>query len=176
MKHIKRFNEELNPETYLSASQKLKYRHPSRAKKLDDYGRSKLPKIDKDKVWEFEVSGDYNGTCKASVLDSLFISYDGSYSSSVFKSLDVNVVDRNGKIPGKYPKNTILSRGKSEPIEKYNLGAIRAGENGLVWGGDNISGNCFVKDRKEANELHKFLLDYLNINVPVNTLYKEHLG
>ena len=47
MKHLKRFNEELNPATYISAGTKLKYRgHEERGKSLIDHGTSKLPKLE----------------------------------------------------------------------------------------------------------------------------------
>lgn len=42
MKYIKKFNEELNTETYLKAADKLSYNHPDRSKKLKDYASSKL--------------------------------------------------------------------------------------------------------------------------------------
>ncbi len=48
MKHIRKFNEELNPQTYLSAADKLEFSHPKRAKELKDYG---MKQADKDKKW-----------------------------------------------------------------------------------------------------------------------------
>ncbi len=42
MKYIKKFNEELNTETYLKVANKLSYNHPDRSKKLKDYPSSKL--------------------------------------------------------------------------------------------------------------------------------------
>ena len=52
MKHLKRFNEELNPATYISAGTKLRYRgHEERGKNLIDHGTSKLPKTEEYTIY-----------------------------------------------------------------------------------------------------------------------------
>lgn len=61
MKHIKKFNEELNLQTYLSASKKLKEAgHKKRSKKLLDHIIS-LNKVDRLDPNKYEISYNQNG-------------------------------------------------------------------------------------------------------------------
>jgi hypothetical protein len=54
MRYLRKFNEELNPDTYLSAAEKLKklgFRH--RSKELTSYGNNKIKKLVNDRVGEY---------------------------------------------------------------------------------------------------------------------------
>lgn len=55
MKHLKKFNEELEPSTYLTASRKLKkLGHERRAKSLEDWGRSAEKRVSMEK-WKKNI-------------------------------------------------------------------------------------------------------------------------
>jgi hypothetical protein len=55
MKHLKKFNEELEPSTYLTASRKLKkLGHERRAKSLEDWGRASEKRVSLEK-WKKNI-------------------------------------------------------------------------------------------------------------------------
>lgn len=55
MKHLKKFNEELEPSTYLTASRKLKkLGHERRAKSLEDWGRAAEKRVSMEK-WKKKI-------------------------------------------------------------------------------------------------------------------------
>lgn len=152
MKYIKRFNEELRPETYLNAASKLDRDHPSRAKILRDYGLSKNPTI-YDKEWDFIITGTLYGTISGAKL-----SENGRYFE--FENTIQNL---------KGDSST-----KNWPESELSIDYISITENGLKYGDPyaNYEGHCYVKTRQKAFELKKDL-EKIGVNVDVNKLYKE---
>lgn len=65
MKYIKKFNEELDNKTYLSAADKLSYNHPNRAKKLRDHVDYKEQPVIDYSIYNILFYGDIVGTAKA---------------------------------------------------------------------------------------------------------------
>lgn len=151
MKYIRRFNEELKSETYLSAANKLSYEHPERAKKLREYELSRRSTNVPEKEWTFMVIGDYVGTVTAKLKRS-----ESPYSSGYF----FEVIESD-------LKSTEYTRG-----DKPNITTIKIMKSGLHWGGDNIYGSCYVANRREALELKKVLSE-LGYELSVNDLYTE---
>ena len=153
MKFLKKFNEELNPETYISAGNKLEYRHPDRSRALLDYGANKLTNdigVDMDKEWEFVIGGNYP--------------YNGILKGCKFK------------LNTQYPKSSgFKSEQGVNGNDKLKVGTIRISINGLKWGednfGDDFGGSCFAKNRQEALELKEFIKESINIDIPINSLY-----
>lgn len=155
MKYLKRFNEELKPETYINAANKIKYNHPERANKLREYGKSLQDKGIFDKEWDFLVFGDYTGTVTAKLRP--FDTTTGYYFEKIRQ--DVKLTSKDG----------YASRSTYKP----SIGSwIHITKNGLSWGGDNMNGKAYLTNRKDALEL-KEVLSELGYEISVNDLYTE---
>ena len=164
MKYIKKFNEELDNETYLSAADKLKHNHPNRSKKLKDYVKTKSDL--ESNIYNILFYGDVTGTAKAKLV-----------SDGVKIYLEVIEQNLNSTKTGIHKRKFSPSQDSRMALKntlKPVINNIKIG-NGLFYVNralNGLSGDCFCVSRIEANRLKKELSE-VGVNISVNSLYTD---
>jgi hypothetical protein len=166
MKHLKKFNEELQPSTYISAGKGLKSKgHETRGQKLIDYGKSKTVLSDE---YTFNVDGE-KLVAKWDPMENMFITDKGGKIFLLGVDLKYNSMEKDPLEKGTPPTEMLLYLHSDQAHKIFSKQPLKS---------------AYVDTREEAVELLKFLKSVKKFRtgskhvraeiVPsVNDLYRE---